>query len=73
MDIEDAAAALKAEGFDYTVEELKAFSEMLDTVSAKKSAEGELDEAALGNVSGGSVIGFALGASIGYLCGRLAA
>ena len=64
----DAAAALKAEGFDFTADELVEFGE----IAVKANQPGELDESKLEDVAGGSVIvGFAIGAGVGYAIGYL--
>ena len=51
LDAEEAVAQINAEGYDFTVEELKAFAEAIESMSKKN--EGELDVDDLENVAGG--------------------
>lgn len=51
---EEAADKLKAEGMDFSVEEITEFGAQVQK-AAMNSQEGELDEEALGEVSGGVV------------------
>lgn len=52
---EAAAAKLGEQGYDFTADELKAFAEKLAALS--DTAERELDENALDDVTGGSALG----------------
>ncbi len=51
LEAEEAVAQINAEGYDFTVEELKSFAEAMESVSNKN--EGELDADDLENVAGG--------------------
>lgn len=53
MPVEKAVAAINADGYDFTVDELKEFSEMVAKVSAAQNADDELDDEALESISGG--------------------
>lgn len=54
-DVETAQKKINADGYDFTVEELKEFAEAVVTVNEKTKNEqnGELDAEALDDVSGG--------------------
>jgi len=52
LSVDEALAKINADGIDFTAEELKEFAEDMQKVAAK-SANGELDEASLEDVSGG--------------------
>lgn len=51
MDVEKAQAQINAEGYDFTVDELKEFAQAVVNVAKKNN--GELDAESLDNVSGG--------------------
>lgn len=55
MDVNEAVNKINAEGYDFTVDELKEFAEAMVTVSekTKNNANGELDDETLDNVTGG--------------------
>ena len=67
---EEVSAYMKTQGYEYSVEEIKAIGAELKAM-ADKQAEGELDEDALEDVAGGSValamaVGIALTAAYLY-------
>ena len=68
MEPADAAEALKAEGYDFTADELIEFGEIV----AKANQAGELDESKLDNVAGGVIAaGVAIAAGLaGYWLAR---
>ena len=71
MEASDAVVKINADGFDFTVEELHAFADLMD--SAVPNAENELDENSLENVSGGVLVTAAVlaaGIAIGFAAGR---
>lgn len=67
MSVEDAQKAINSEGYDFTVDELKEFSETM-SIMATKNVGSELSEDALDDVSGG-VVGFAIGVGVGTIIG----
>ena len=70
---EEVSAYMKTQGYEYSVEEIKAIGAELKAM-ADKQAEGELDEDALEDVAGGLVIStttaiaVAAGISAAYIC-----
>lgn len=61
MEASEAVAKINADGFDFTIEELNEFAEM---VKKAASAGDELDENSLDNVSGGAVVAAAAAAFV---------
>lgn len=64
---EDAAAKINADGFDFSVEEVKEFGVQLQTISQAMNADGELNIEDLDNVAGGLVV------STGVACALIGA
>ena len=67
MSAEDAVAEFDRMGYDFTVEELNEFHDELVEAAKHVKADGELDEEALANVSGGCSKCFAAGAAVGVI------
>ena len=80
LPVEEAVKAINAEGFDFTVDELKDFGEILQSVASNANEDGEIDADALDNVAGGVVISgavlaagvslFTFGVGAGYKVAR---
>jgi len=70
---EEVSAYMKTQGYEYSVEEIKAIGTELKAM-ADKQTEGELDEDALEDVAGGMIgtaMVLAAGSFLaGYACGR---
>lgn len=70
---EEVSAYMKTQGYEYSVEEIKAIGAELKAMADKQS-EGELDEDALEDVAGGVFISTAVAIAVGvgvsaaYLC-----
>lgn len=74
LPVEDAVKAINADGYDFTVDELKDFGEILQSVAGNANADGEIDAEALDNVAGGVVISAAvLGAGVTLFCAGVTA
>ena len=54
MSVEEAVDEINADGYDFTIEELKEFSAMAERVSVMKSENGGFAEEDLSEVTGGS-------------------
>lgn len=68
----EAVKVINADGYDFSVDELKEFASQLQTVSAHVG-DGELDEESLKGVAGGVIIEWyavPLGIAIGVAIGR---
>lgn len=63
---EEVSAYMKKQGYEYSVEEIKAIGAELKAM-ADKQAEGELDEDALEDVAGGC--GIAVATAVAFLAG----
>lgn len=80
MDPAEAIEKINADGFDFTVDELKEFAEQMQAVASAQSEQGELSADALDNVAGGVVISsavlaagvalFTAGVTFGYTVAR---
>lgn len=69
LPVEDAVKAINADGYDFKVDELKDFGEILQSVAGNANADGEIDAEALDNVAGGVVVSAAvLGAGVTLFC-----
>ena len=64
---EEVSAYMKTQGYEYSVEEIKAIGAELKAM-ADKQPEGELDEDALENVAGG-MLGTAMVFAAGFVAG----
>lgn len=73
MSPEDVVAQMKAEGYDFTVEEVMEFGEQLKHVPTASVKDGELSEEALSEVAGGVFVidDAILGAGIALFCAGL--
>ena len=60
LDVEDATAKINADGYDFTVDEIKEFGLGLQKVAANMSENGELSEEEAENVAGGILVETAL-------------
>lgn len=69
LPVEDALKEINAEGFDFSIDELKDFGEILQNVVSVANEDGEIDADTLDNIAGGVVISAAvLGAGVTLFC-----
>lgn len=64
MPADEAVVKINADGYDFTVEEIVAFGQELQSVMKAANEDGELDADALDNVSGGLVISGTVAAAL---------
>ncbi len=61
---DEALKVINADGFDFTVEELRDFSEELKRIAEMANSDGELSVDTLDNVAGGVVVSGAVAAAL---------
>lgn len=64
LPVEDAVKAINADGYDFTVEELKEFGAELQKIAENMDSNGELSADALEDVAGGLVVTGAVAAAL---------
>lgn len=64
LPVEDAVKAINADGFDFTVDELKEFGTQLQKIAEKMNSNGELSADVLEDVAGGLVVSGAVAAAL---------
>lgn len=64
LPVEDAVKAINADGFDFTVDELKEFGEEMQKIAENMGSNGELSAEALEDVAGGLVVSGAVAAAL---------
>ncbi len=80
LSADEAQKRINADGYDFTIEEIKEFGQVIETAAKMQEQEGELDEDSLAEVSGGIVVTtallaagvtlFAAGLTFGYKVAR---